>query len=200
MTTDPITTLCLVRHGETEWNLIRRYQGRVDIPLNETGQAQARTVASAIAAGEPWHVLVSSPLSRAMDTARAIASATGLDPILQDPDLVERAYGEAEGLTLEEREARWEGPEWPGLEPYDLFQERAMTVLSRIASAHAGRRVLVVAHGGLMNAVLAGISGGEHGTGVTVIVNTARTILHRHPGGWEIETVSDASHLELSLR
>jgi uncharacterized phosphatase len=200
VTTD-ITTICLIRHGETDWNVARRYQGWVDIPLNAVGLAQAETVAGVIAAGEPgWDVIVSSPLSRALQTARAIAAATGHAEILEDPDLRERGYGEAEGLTLEEREARWVGPEWPGLEPYEAMQERAVAGIERVASVHAGKRILVVSHGGFINAVLNSVSGGEHGTGVTVILNTARTTLHRTGDGWAIETVTDASHLELAVR
>jgi uncharacterized phosphatase len=200
VTTDN-TTICLVRHGETDWNVARRYQGWADTPLNAVGLAQAETVARVIAAEEPgWDAIVSSPLSRALGTARAIAAATGHDGILEDPDLRERGYGEAEGLTLEEREAKWLGTDWPGLEPYEAMQERAVAGLERIASLHRGKRILVVSHGGFINAVLNSLSGGEHGTGVTVILNTARTTLHRTADGWEIETVTDASHLELAIR
>jgi uncharacterized phosphatase len=201
VTTTLITTVCLVRHGETDWNVARRYQGWADTPLNAVGLAQAEAVARVIAAEEPgWDVNVSSPLSRALETARAIAAATGHNGILEDPDLRERGYGEAEGLTLEEREAKWLGTEWPGLEPYELMQERAVAALERIVAAHPGKRILAVSHGGLINAVLNSLSGGEHGTGITVILNTARTTLHRTGDGWEIETVTDASHLELALR
>jgi uncharacterized phosphatase len=193
------TTVCLVRHGETDWNLNHRYQGWEDIPLNETGLAQADLVAQAIA-GESWDAIVSSPLSRAMQTARAIATASGMTGIATDPDLRERGYGEAEGLTLEEREAKWAGPEWPGLEPYATMQQRAMVALGRVAGAYRGQRVLVVCHGGLINAVLASVSGGEVGTGITVIVNTARTTLLHNGIDWSIANVTDASHLELAVR
>ena len=70
-----VTTICLVRHGETDWNLHRRYQGWEDIPLNETGRGQAQVVALAIA-GEEWDAIVASPLSRAYATAQAIATAS----------------------------------------------------------------------------------------------------------------------------
>lgn len=194
-----VTTVCLVRHGETEWNFTRRYQGWEDIPLNETGQGQARVVAMAIA-GEEWDAIVASPLSRAFQTATAIAEASPfLDPsaITTDLDLRERGYGAAEGLTAEERMARWPGNDWPNLEDYDVMADRAMTALARVTERHAGRRVLVVCHGGLMNAVLARISNGEVGTGKTVILNTARTFLTHTSGAWSIDVVTDASHLEL---
>ena len=195
-----VTTVCLVRHGETEWNFTRRYQGWEDIPLNETGQGQARTVALAIA-GEEWDAIVASPLSRAFETARAIADASSsLDAaaITTDPDLRERGYGEAEGMTAEERVARWPGNDWPGLEDYDVMADRAMTALDRVVTQYPGQRVLVVCHGGLINAVLARISNGEAGTGKTVILNTARSFLTHADGIWSIDVITDASHLELA--
>jgi broad specificity phosphatase PhoE len=195
----PKTTISLVRHGETDWNLNRRYQGWEDIPLNDTGRAQAQLVAQAIAREPRWDAIYSSPLSRALSTAQAIAELSGMDEIVEDPDLRERFYGEAEGLTADEREAKWPGLlAWPGLEAQEVMTQRAMGALERVAERHAGGRVLVVAHGGLINAVLHQVSGGEVGTGITIILNTARTILLRNDMGWEIETVTDASHLELA--
>jgi broad specificity phosphatase PhoE len=195
----PKTTISLVRHGETDWNLNRRYQGWEDIPLNDTGRAQAQLVAQAIAQEPRWDAIYSSPLSRALSTAQAIAELSGMDEIVEDPDLRERFYGEAEGLTADEREAKWPGLlTWPGLEAQEVMTQRAMGALERVAERHVGGRVLVVAHGGLINAVLHQVSGGEVGTGITIILNTARTILLRDDMGWEIETVTDASHLELA--
>lgn len=193
------TTLCLVRHGETDWNSTRRYQGWTDIPLNALGLEQAEVVARAIA-GEEWDAIVSSPLVRAKATAEAIARALGIDEIDEDSDLRERGYGEAEGLTLEEREARWAGPEWPGLESWDVMAERAMAALGRVVERHAGQRVLVVCHGGVINAVLTSVSGGEHGSGITIILNTARTSLVHDGNRWTVKTVTDASHLDLAIR
>ncbi len=188
------TTICLVRHGETDWNFTRRYQGWSDIPLNDLGLEQADTVARAIA-GEQWDAIVSSPLARARKTAEATATALGIERIEKDADLRERGYGEAEGLTLQEREAKWAGTEWPGLESWDVMADRAMSALDRIVERYAGKRVLVVCHGGLINAVLTRVSGGEHGTGITIILNTARTTLVHDGEGWTVETVTDASHL-----
>jgi uncharacterized phosphatase len=189
------TTLCLVRHGETEWNLTHRYQGTTDIPLNETGRAQARRVAEALGR-ERWDAIVSSPLSRAMETARAIAATTGIQTIEEDRDLQERAYGEAEGLTLAEREKTWPGGDWPGLESWDDVATRVMTAIERIAAGHSGRRVIVVCHGGVINTILAVLSKSELGTGKTVIQNTSRTTVTRTGDGWTIDSVNETSHLE----
>lgn len=198
MTLDVTTTICLVRHGETDWNLNRLYQGWTDIPLNETGLEQAQVVATAVAA-ETWDTIVSSPLGRAMQTAQAIVDhSLALTVIDTDIDLRERGYGDAEGITLEDRLKQWPDLDWPGLEAYDVMADRAMAALDRIAVRHAGQRVLVVCHGGVINAVLARVSEGEFGTGKTVILNTARTVLSNTNGVWSIETVTDASHLDLA--
>lgn len=192
------TTICLVRHGETDWNYTRRYQGWSDIPLNDLGVEQAVIVGRALA-GEHWDAIVSSPLGRAMRTAEAIAAAVGIDEIETDPDLRERSYGEAEGLTAEEREAKWTGPTWPGLEAWDTVAGRAMAALDRIANRHTGQRVLVVCHGGLINAVLTTVSNGEYGTGITIILNTARTTLTHDGAAWTVDTVTDSSHLDVAV-
>lgn len=193
----PETTICLVRHGETDWNLQHRYQGRADVPLNPTGREQARRVADAIG-DDGWDAIASSPLSRSMETARAIADVAGIDrhDIEQDPDLVERAYGEAEGLTLAEREVRFPDGNWPGLEEWDDVAKRAMLALEHIVVRHPGKRVLLICHGGVINAILAVITKGEMGTGITVIINTARTVLVKQGDAWEVESVNVTDHLE----
>lgn len=198
MTVDVTTTICLVRHGETDWNLNRLYQGWTDIPLNETGLGQAQMVAAVVAA-ETWDIIVSSPLSRAVQTAEAIVDhSPSLSVIDTDLDLRERGYGVAEGITLEDRLSQWPDLDWPGLEAYDVMADRAMVALDRIANRHMGQRVLVVCHGGVINGVLARISDGEFGTGKTVVLNTARSVLLFTNGVWSIETVTDASHLDLA--
>ena len=101
-------------------------------------------------------------------------------------------------MTLEERTVRWPGNDWPNLEAYDVMADRAMAALERVVATYPGQRVLVVCHGGLINAVLARISGGEVGTGKTVILNTARTFLTHTDGVWSIDVVTDTSHLELA--
>mgnify|MGYP000626705443 CR=1 FL=1 len=90
--------LYLVRHGETDWNLERRIQGSTDIPLNNTGREQAR-VTGRLLSSRHWDAIYSSPLSRARETAEIIASEVGLPGPTPVDALVERAYGEAEGLA-----------------------------------------------------------------------------------------------------
>lgn len=193
----PTTTVCLVRHGETDWNAAVRLQGSRDIPLNAVGREQARLVAAALA-GEEWDAIVSSPLSRALDTARTIAAALDIPPdhITVRDDLKERAYGAAEGTTEAERNGRWPNHYWPGLEAKRDLWRRCMNALNDIARRHAGERVIVVCHGGVINAVLAVISHGELGTGKTRLHNASLTRLHTDGRTWTIDEVDVTVHLE----
>ncbi|MEV0595307.1 histidine phosphatase family protein [Nonomuraea cavernae] len=96
--------VCL-RHGQTLWNVEQRFQGHSDIPLDETGQAQAARAASLLASLRPT-LIVSSDLQRANDTALALGRIASLD-VLVDKDFRERGGGQWEGLTREEIAARW---------------------------------------------------------------------------------------------
>lgn len=191
------THIQFIRHGKTDWNNENRYQGITDIPLNATGREQAATLATAMQ-GESWDRLVSSPLSRAFETARAVAGAIDIPEadIIPDKRAMERSYGDAEGLTIPEREAIWPDGNWPNLEPWEDVARRGMQMLEDLAKNYPGERVIVVAHGGLINALLATISRGEVGTGKTILHNTSRTDLFHDGHGWSIGTVGDVSHLE----
>jgi uncharacterized phosphatase len=191
------TILTLVRHGETDWNLQRRMQGRSDIPLNETGRKQAELVAQRLD-GTRWDAIVSSPLIRVMDVSRAIARSIRFPEheIIERDDLVERAFGEAEGMTLEERTARFgiDGP-IPGLEPYEELDRRVMNAMREIEAEYRSRRVLVVAHGGVITGVLEQLTGGELGHGKVFIANVSLTTIRAHRETWHLDTINDYSHL-----
>ncbi len=127
--------LVLWRHGQTVWNAERRFQGQSDIPLNETGQAQAERAARLLASLRP-DLIVSSDLSRAASTAAALARLTGLEVTL-DKDLRERHGGGWEGLNDAEIRARYpaEHASWspPDGEPSAVVAERVAGALQRIA-------------------------------------------------------------------
>ena len=99
----PTTRICLVRHGETEWNTERRIQGHIDIGLNETGLRQA-ALAGRWLRDAGIAALYGSDLTRAWVTAQTIAAALGLSPVVV-PEMRERCYGIFEGLTYEEAKA-----------------------------------------------------------------------------------------------
>jgi uncharacterized phosphatase len=149
-----MTELALVRHGETDWNVARRIQGRTDVPLNDRGREQAALVARQLA-DEHWHGIVSSPLSRALETARIISEALGLGEPGIDRDLAERAYGQAEGMDareLAERHPDMAGV--PGLERRSAVTRRVLPTLERIALAHPNERMLVITHGGVIGSLV----------------------------------------------
>ena len=127
----------LWRHGQTVWNAERRFQGQSDIPLDETGQAQAERAARLLAALRP-DLIVSSDLSRASGTAAALARLTGLEVAL-DKDLRERSGGSWEGLTDTEIRTRYpvEHASWtpPDGEPSAVVAERVAGALHRAAEA-----------------------------------------------------------------
>lgn len=149
-----MTDLYLVRHGETDWNRQRRIQGLTDIPLNETGRAQARATGMLLTRRR-WDAIFSSPLDRARETASIIAAEVGLaEPTLVDA-LVERNYGQAEGMDWLEVERRFpHGTVVPGRESREQVGARVIPALMELAAERPGDAVLVVSHGGAIRAVL----------------------------------------------
>jgi broad specificity phosphatase PhoE len=142
-----VTEILFVRHGETEWNRLHRWQGHADTPLNDTGRRQARELARELAA-QRVDAVYSSDLSRARETAEAIAAEHGL-PVHLDPDLREIDVGGREGLTREEVEQRFPDGGWDG-ETRDAHTRRVLRALERIAAEHPDGRVVVVGHGGTL--------------------------------------------------
>jgi broad specificity phosphatase PhoE len=153
--------ILLVRHGETDWNIEGLVQGRSDLPLNERGREQAHAVAGALG-GRGIRRIVSSPLRRAMQTAGIIAAALGLDRFDVDADLVEQAFGRAEGRRWADATAEY--PDGvPGVEDRPSVVTRATAALERWAMP--GRTIAVVTHRGVINALR--LSVGEHPDTVT---------------------------------
>ncbi len=157
-----MTRLLLIRHAESVWNAERRWQGRADPPLSETGRSEASRAAEALR-GE-IDVAVASPQQRARDTARIIATVLGLGDVETDEALCEVDVGAFSGLTIEEVTDRYadELAEWrshdidvaaPGGETRAAMLDRVRPALHRIAAAHPDRRVLIVTHGGVIGAL-----------------------------------------------
>lgn len=141
-----MTTLLLVRHGETDWNADGRLQGQTDRPLSDFGRRQARQLADDLA-GEELDAIYASDLSRARETAEIVAARLGL-PVVLDSDLREKDWGTWEGLTAVERDR----VEFVG-ESTEQHLERTLKALRRIADRHPYDRVLVVTHGGSMRRI-----------------------------------------------
>jgi 2,3-bisphosphoglycerate-dependent phosphoglycerate mutase len=199
------TRIMLVRHGETIWNRELRLQGSQDIPLTPVGEQQAERVARRLS-DEPYrpHAVYSSPLQRAHKTAGTLARALQASHDVHD-GLRERHFGELEGLTREQITERFPdfwGPEHkvydiPGLESFPQVSERALQTVSELADRHPDEEVLIVSHGGFINAFLHKISDGKMGSGVNKLGNTSITrVVREKDGNWTILGVGDAAHLD----
>ncbi|MFT4136927.1 histidine phosphatase family protein [Microbacterium sp.] len=167
-----MTTLTLVRHGETDWNRDRRIQGATDIPLNDDGRAQARAAAQRLRDQLPTDapiVVACSDLSRAHETARLVAEGLAAAAPRVYPGLRERGYGAAEGMTTTDFFARW--GDWhtadiPDAEPWAALRARAVATIRRVVrdarrqTAPVGPAVVVVTHGALIREVIRHATGG----------------------------------------
>jgi broad specificity phosphatase PhoE len=148
----PTTRALLLRHGQSEWNAVGRWQGQADPPLSDLGRRQAWEAARAIGVVD---AIYASDLQRAAETAAIIAGEIGVGPVILDPDLRERDAGEYSGLTRAEIEERFPGylddhRRPPGWEPDEHLLARALRALARMARDVPGADVLVVTHGGLV--------------------------------------------------
>jgi broad specificity phosphatase PhoE len=163
----------MTRHGETDWNLEGRWQGHTDIPLNENGRAQARSVAETLR-GAGLTGLVSSDLSRARETAEIVGAALGLGVAYVDADLRERTFGVFEGLTRAECERlhpeawrAWVEEQRPaeGVELPSVVALRVSAAIARAAEriARDGSPVLLVTHGGALRSVVREATGAPVG-------------------------------------
>ena len=160
-----VTTLLLVRHGETDWNREGRWQGHSDTHLNEIGREQSERVAREL---DGVGVMYASDLARARETADIIARRLDL-PVRLDARLRERFFGAWEGLTAAEIETdfrdaqlRWLAGEGPGAddaEPFEAFGRRVEAALEEILERHPDETVLIVAHGGTIRVIHAFASG-----------------------------------------
>ncbi len=146
--------LCFLRHGQTDWNLQFKMQGREEIPLNETGISQAHDSARGLKrakdeTGLCWDKIISSPLSRALDTAKIIAEAVECDNLLVDERIIERDFGELSGLVYEEysRATFNNVPEVKTVETIEAIMERTKAFIKD--NVKIGERVLIVTHGAI---------------------------------------------------
>jgi broad specificity phosphatase PhoE len=152
------TRFLLVRHGQSTWNAIGRWQGRADAPLSPLGEDQARQAAEELAALGPFGIVVTSTLARARRTGELLADHAGIELGDAVDGLIERSAGEWEGLLRSEIDARY--PNWlaqrrrpPGYEPDEEIAARAIRSLRDLAHRHPGRSMVVVSHGGLITSL-----------------------------------------------
>jgi broad specificity phosphatase PhoE len=181
------TTIGILRHGQTDWNIDFRLQGVTDIPLNETGIAQARDAAEVIDPNE-WDLILTSPLSRARATAEIVAEVNGFAEALIEPLLLERSFGEAEGMTHEEWRAKYADTNVvPGGESLADLEARANLLLDTLANKYRGQKVLAVSHGALIRILLRIVSIGEFPRDGERLGNASMSVFVHDESGWRIE-------------
>ncbi len=200
-----MTTLVLIRHGETEWNRIGRWQGHADVPLSDLGREQARRVAARLQAEEQrFDHIYASDLARAFETASIIASALEL-PVHPLIELREMHVGAWSGLTRDEISVNYpeqwslytgggDGPRGGDGETNEALRTRVVGILERLVRDHPEQRLLVVSHGGPIRTLVSHI---ERLTGLPTdlqIDNTSITEIRFGGAIPQIVRVNDAAH------
>lgn len=199
------TSVIVIRHGETEWNREKRMQGTTDTLLSDVGRAQALALGRRLATRD-FSALYSSDLSRARDTASAIAERTDRE-VVTDPRLRERRFGIFEGLTTAEIVARYpeeharfasRDPDYevPGGESARAFTGRCLGCLAEIADRHRGAEVVVVTHGLVLDSLYRAAHGLGHGDRRPVpLINASLNLFDYGGGAWRLVLWGDVSHL-----
>jgi broad specificity phosphatase PhoE len=213
-----IRRLLLVRHGVTTWNREGRFQGRLDPPLDPAGVVEGRDLADRLVREIPGELLlVSSPLSRAAQTAAILADALAADgrplAVRLEPGLVEIGQGEWEGHTHAELKARdparyqaWASSgglrEPPGAEPVHAAADRAASAVLRLLDeTDAPDTACCVAHGGVLRLAAGRLTGmPDEDSWRLDVDNASLSVLSRDDGTWRIERWNDTSHLRDDLR
>jgi uncharacterized phosphatase len=188
-----MTQICLVRHGQTDWNVQRKLQGKTDIPLNRVGRRQARECCNHLKESA-WDVLISSPLVRAKETAEIINEEIHL-PIEEMEEFMERSFGDAEGLTMEERDRLYSYNQYPNQEVVEDFKARIIAGLKKINERFPTEKVLLVCHGAVIRMILSIFSGEEQEVTLPRLENGCLNTIHFEEGNWKIKEYNLVGHL-----
>ena len=202
------TRFCLVRHGETDWNVARRLQGHTDIALNGRGRIQAVQLAQALKKSNlQFDVLYTSDLQRAADTANAIVERFNV-PAITNSQLRERHLGALQGLTIDEAPhaepklwrahiARELGHDMSGGESIQLFSERIRNALEVLRQQHLGKTILLVSHGGALDMMYRIVTDQAlDAERIAVVPNASLNWISHDGQSWKLDRWADTSHLD----
>ncbi len=204
------TRIILVRHGQTEWNRVERFRGRADVPLNETGLAQADATGQRVAAEWQPRAMYTSPLSRAVKTAEAIARRMAL-PVEVQAGLVDIDYGAWQGLTPDEARVRWpemveawyaapQAAQIPGGESLAGLRARAMAAVADLAARHVGQTIVLVGHTVVNRIILLGVLGLPNDRFWRIRQDTcAINVFEVEGGDYTLVSLNDTCHLQRPL-
>jgi probable phosphoglycerate mutase len=210
MMPQPKTTLMVVRHGETVWNLEQRFQGHGDSPLTEQGRSDVLSLGNRLKSFD-FDNIISSDLGRTMETATLIAENTGHN-IMTEPRLRERHYGVLEGLTIQEIQVRhantfskliagYPDEVIPGGESHRQLYDRNIGFIQQFLAENTGATALLVAHGGVLDSIMRFITKLplDHPRFYTTANAGLNIFSHGHyfrGNRWVINTWGDVSHLD----
>lgn len=175
----PSQRIALVRHGETDWNARRVFQGRVDRPLNEDGERQA-DAAGAFTSGWTWERLIVSPLTRAQQTAALVNAHVGIESAEVVDGFTERDFGEAEGVDRDEATARWGHDGIPGAETMAEVIDRTSQAWATLVED--GSDAVVVSHVVINRAIVELVTGTDPG----FLANGSVLVLERTGDRWAL--------------
>ena len=160
-------------------------QGSSDIPLNDVGRQQARDAVAMLGAGT-WDAIVSSPLSRARETAEIIAAGLGIELGCSYNGLIERDYGQAEGMRAEDSEKLWPNKTGGGIESLDSVVARGLAAIEQIATDFPGKNVAVVCHGTIIRYTLSALAEYRFDS----IINGSVSLVDNDEGPWKVRSVN----------
>lgn len=155
------TIICLIRHGQTDWNKQKLIQGRINNPLNEEGIKQVKEVGLILKEKDPnWDIIIASPLDRAINSAKIIANELNFkNDIIINFDVIEREFGNAEGQFItEEIYDSIKKDEVIGLEKSFQIQDRAYKAILDIANKYPGKKILIATHSHFIKGLFTKIS------------------------------------------
>ena len=203
---EEVTEIYLVRHGQTEFNNLKRVQGHSDSPLSEAGKAQCERLGSRLAK-EKFSALFSSDLNRALSSAHILKRSLNLE-VEVEPGLRELSFGAAEGkswvdinATYPEVAAKWKvhtkGICFPKGETREAAMERVMGTLEKLVADYSGKKVVAVTHGGVLATLFSHVLGIPSGTRpLCIIPNAGINVLRHKKGIWKIKTWGEFYHLD----
>jgi probable phosphoglycerate mutase len=209
MPSNTTTRICLVRHGETDWNSERRIQGHIDIDLNPAGEAQARALIRGLA-DHSFAAVYTSDLLRAWRTAQIATAGLGL-AVSPAPTLRERHFGVLQGITSQEASlqrpdahrhhvARTPDYDYETGESLIDFTARILAVLELLALRHPGRNVLAFTHGGVLDVAYRAATGRAlEAPRDFLLPNAAINWLEHRDGAWHLISWADRRHLQQAL-
>ncbi|MFF3100779.1 histidine phosphatase family protein [Viridibacillus arvi] len=188
-----MTEICVVRHGETDWNALGRLQGVTDVPLNNKGVQQAKEC-GVFFKNTNWAAIYTSPLSRAKHTAEIINEQLHI-PLIEIEEFKERSFGEAEGMDMEERIKAFPNKQYPNQESLDSVLVRLRNGLVEIHEQYPKDRVILVAHGAVIHALFTLLENGDTFPQEVRLANAGISYISIQDDRWILGDFNQSVHL-----